>query len=104
MVVGYPLRGFLASEANVGTGAARAFLDAEGVPYETAPSDNATVPVEVAAAARKFTVFVECWNWKEVNKSDRLLPVWILPARSKAAPAERGDCAQADRPPWPAPG
>ena len=46
----------------VSAGTARAFLDGEGVPYETAPSDNALEPVEVAAAARKFTVLVECWK------------------------------------------
>ena len=46
----------------ISAGATRAFLDAEGVPYETAPSDDAMEPVEVAAAARKFTVLVECWK------------------------------------------
>ena len=46
----------------VSAGTARAFLDGEGVPYETAPSDHAMEPVEVAAAARKFTVLVECWK------------------------------------------
>ena len=46
----------------VSAGTARAFLDGEGVPYETAPSDDAMEPVEVAAAARKFTVLVECWK------------------------------------------
>ena len=46
----------------VSAGTARAFLDAEGVPYETAPSDPALAPAEVAAAARKFTVLVECWK------------------------------------------
>ena len=46
----------------VSAGTARAFLDAEGVPYETAPSDPALAPAEVAAAARKFTVSVECWK------------------------------------------
>ena len=46
----------------ISAGAARAFLDAEGVPYETAPSDNAMEPVEVASMARKFTVLVECWK------------------------------------------
>ena len=46
----------------VSAGTARAFLDGEGVPYETAPSDDATDPAEIAAAARKFTVLVECWK------------------------------------------
>ena len=46
----------------ISAGATRAFLDAEGVPYETAPSDDTMEPVEVAAAARKFTVLVECWK------------------------------------------
>ena len=46
----------------VSAGTARAFLDAEGIPYETAPSDPALEPAEVAAAARKFTVSVECWK------------------------------------------
>ena len=46
----------------IGAGAARAFLDAEGVPYETAPSPKELKPVEIAAAARKFTVLVECWK------------------------------------------
>ena len=46
----------------VGAGATRAFLDAEGIPYETAPSDGAMAPSEVAAVARKFTVLVECWK------------------------------------------
>jgi len=46
----------------IGAGAARAFLDAEGVLYETAPSAKESEPVEVAAAARKFTVLVECWK------------------------------------------
>ena len=46
----------------VGASATRAFLDAEGIPYETAQSDGAMAPVEVAAVARKFTVLVECWK------------------------------------------
>ena len=46
----------------ISAGATKAFLDAKGVPYETAPSDDAMEPVEVAAAARKFTVLVECWK------------------------------------------
>ena len=46
----------------VGAGTARAFLDAEGVAYETAPSEKAHPPDEVAAAAKRFTVLVECWN------------------------------------------
>ena len=46
----------------ISAGATRAFLDAEGVPYETAPSDNAMDPADITAAARKFTVVVECWK------------------------------------------
>ena len=46
----------------VSAGTARAFLDAEGVAYATAPSDEARAPDDVAAAAKEFTVLVECWN------------------------------------------
>lgn len=46
----------------VSAGTARAFLDAEGVTYATAPSDRRRAPEDVAAAARKFTVLVECWK------------------------------------------
>ena len=46
----------------VSAGVVSAFLDDEGIPYETAPSDKAVEPVEVAAAATKYTVLVECWN------------------------------------------
>ena len=46
----------------VSAGTARAFLDAEGVAYATAPSDKARPPEDVAATARKFTVLVECWK------------------------------------------
>ena len=46
----------------VSAGAARAFLDSEGVAYATAPSDEARAPDEVAAAATAFTVLVECWK------------------------------------------
>ena len=46
----------------VSAGAARAFLDSEGVAYETAPSDEACAPDDIAAAARAFAVLVECWN------------------------------------------
>ena len=46
----------------ISAGTTRTFLDAEGVPYETAPSDNAMDPADIAAAARKFTVLVECWK------------------------------------------
>ena len=45
----------------VSAGVVRAFLDGEGIPYETAPSDKAVEPVEIAAAAMKYTVLVECW-------------------------------------------
>ena len=46
----------------VSAGAARAFLDSEGVAYATAPSGEARAPDEVAAAATAFTVLVECWK------------------------------------------
>ena len=46
----------------VSAGAARAFLDSEGVAYKTAPSDEARAPDAIAAAARAFAVLVECWN------------------------------------------
>ena len=46
----------------VSAGSVRAFLDDNGVPYETAPSDKAMEPVEIAAAAKQFTVLVECWK------------------------------------------
>ena len=46
----------------VGAGTVRAFLDSEEVAYETAPSDKARAPEDVAAAAKRFTVLVECWK------------------------------------------
>ncbi len=46
----------------VSEGTARAFLDAQDVPYETAPSTDNLKPADVAAKARKFTVAVECWK------------------------------------------
>ena len=45
----------------VSAGATRAFFDAEGVPYETAPSDEEIGAADVAAVARKLTVLFECW-------------------------------------------
>jgi hypothetical protein len=58
------LTGTLPQNVNfaVSAGAARAFLDANNVPYETAPSTNALDAADVAARARKFTVLVECWK------------------------------------------
>ena len=46
----------------VSAAAARAFLDSEGVPYETASSNRARAPEDVAAAAKAFTVLIECWK------------------------------------------
>lgn len=46
----------------VAAGTARAFLDTQDVPYETAPSTNELKPADVAAKARRFTVLIECWN------------------------------------------
>ncbi len=46
----------------ISAGTARAFLDAQSVPYETAPSTNELKPADIAAKARRFTVPVECWK------------------------------------------
>ena len=46
----------------VSAAAARAFLDSESVPYETASSNRARAPEDVAAAAKTFTVLIECWK------------------------------------------
>ena len=46
----------------VSAGTARAFLDAEGVPYETKQSGETLAPDAIAANAKAFTVLVECWN------------------------------------------
>ena len=46
----------------VAAGAARAFLDAEGVPYLTSPSQRALPTDQVAATGKRFTVLVECWK------------------------------------------
>ena len=46
----------------VSAGTTRAFLDAQDVPYKTAPSLANHSPADVAAKARKFTVLVECWK------------------------------------------
>ena len=46
----------------VSAGSARVFLDDNGIPYETAPSDKPMESVEIAAAAKQFTVLVECWK------------------------------------------
>ncbi len=46
----------------VSEGTVRAFLDAQDVPYETAPSIDSLKAADVAAKARKFTVVVECWK------------------------------------------
>ena len=46
----------------ISAGIARNFLDAHGIPYETALSEKTLAPADVAAQARKFTVLVECWK------------------------------------------
>ena len=46
----------------ISAGTARAFLDAWGVPYETAPSTDSLGTAEVAAKARISTVVIECWK------------------------------------------
>ena len=56
--------GYLPQNVNfaVAAGAARAFLDAEDVPYLTAPSDTPLAPDQAAAVGKQFTVLVECWK------------------------------------------
>jgi hypothetical protein len=44
----------------ISAGTARAFLDTQNVPYETAPSAESLKQVDVASQARKFTVLVAC--------------------------------------------
>ena len=46
----------------VAAGAARSFLDAESVPYLTAPSDTPLAADQIATIGKKFTVLVECWQ------------------------------------------
>jgi uncharacterized protein len=41
---------------------ARSFLDANGVEYETAPSDRDLSAAEVGERAAAFAVLVECWK------------------------------------------
>ena len=41
---------------------ARKFLDANGIEYETAPSEREVDAADIAARARRFTVLVECWR------------------------------------------
>jgi TPR repeat protein/S1-C subfamily serine protease len=40
----------------------RAFLDAEDIDYQTAPSKDAVSSTEIAERARSFTVSLECWQ------------------------------------------
>jgi hypothetical protein len=40
----------------------RAFLDAAGVPYQTAPSQFPLEAADIAAKSRLFSVVVECWE------------------------------------------
>ena len=46
----------------ISEGTARAFLDANNVPYEVEPSDKPLPSADIAAKARDFTVRVECWK------------------------------------------
>ncbi len=46
----------------ISEGTARAFLDANNVPYEVEQSDKPLPTADIAAKAREFTVRVECWK------------------------------------------
>ncbi len=41
---------------------AKSFLDSQGVEYETGPSSRKVEPAEIGAAAKKFTLLVECYR------------------------------------------
>ena len=46
----------------INAGIARTFMDAFGVPYDTAPSDVVLSAAIVADRARAFTLLIECWK------------------------------------------
>jgi len=46
----------------IGEGAARAFLDAHDVAYETVSSGTPINGADIAARAKAFTVLIECWK------------------------------------------
>jgi len=46
----------------ISEGAARAFLDAYDVPYETADSKSPIPTADIAAKAKGYTVLIECWK------------------------------------------
>ncbi len=46
----------------ISEGTARAFLDANNVPYEVEQSNERLPSADIAAKARDFTVRVECWK------------------------------------------
>lgn len=46
----------------INAGIARTFMDAFGVPYDTAHSDMTLSPAIFADRARDFTVIIECWK------------------------------------------
>ena len=46
----------------IGAGTVRAFLDAHDVPYEVSTDDAKMEPADIAAAAKGYTVRVECWK------------------------------------------
>ena len=46
----------------ISEGTARAFLDAQDVPYETMRSDKMVPTADIAAKAKGYTVLIECWR------------------------------------------
>lgn len=58
------LTGTLPQNVNfaISEGISRAFLDANGVPYEIETSKPKPPAADIAARARTFTVLVECWK------------------------------------------
>ena len=46
----------------ISAGTVRSFLDAQSVPYDTAPSNDNLQAADVAVGAKAFTVVIECWK------------------------------------------
>lgn len=64
---------------------ARSFLDAEGVPYETAVSDRQLEAGEIGEQAKQFTLLIECYAESLETKKQRLAAERRAQAEQKEA-------------------